>query len=270
MNDMRIIHIKSKPPELWTRLFSVWYRHFRVYTRNIISNGFPAFIEPLIFLVAIGIGLGMFVESINGIPYITFLASAIVVPTAMYTAAFECTFGTFIRLEFDKVYDGMLASSITINDLFTGEIIFAGTKGCFFSAIVLFVITLFGIPLNIEPEYTAIFIPVVGLLTGFMFGAFSLYVTSFVDTINHFNFYFTGFLTPLFFFSGIVFPLDHLPDILQIVSEILPLVHSVEIVRSLYFNTYKIRLIYDLIYILLYTIIFAYFALKRLEKRLIQ
>jgi lipooligosaccharide transport system permease protein len=270
MNKMKVINIESNPPGLLTRLFSVWYRHFRVYARNIISNGFPAFIEPLIFLAAIGIGLGMFIESINGIPYIKFLASVIVIPTAMYTAAFECTFGTFIRLEFDKVYDGMLASSITINDLFIGEIIFAGTKGCFFSAIVLFVITVFGVPLKIEPEYTAVLIPLAGLLTGLVFGAFSLYITSFVKTINHFNFYFTGFLTPLFFFSGIVFPLDHLPDILQILSEILPLVHAVEIVRSLYFNSFHLRFFYDLIYLLFFTIIFGYLALKRLEKRLIQ
>jgi lipooligosaccharide transport system permease protein len=220
-------------------------------------------------LVAIGIGLGMFVESINGIPYVKFLASAIVIPTAMYTASFECSFGTFIRLEFDKVYDGMLASSITSNDLFIGEIIFAGTKGCFFSAIVLLVITVFGTPLKIQPSYMGILIPLGGLLTGLMFGAFSLFITSFVETINHFNFYFTGFLTPLFFFSGIIFPLNKLPALLKLIAEILPLVHAVEIVRAFYFNHFQIRFVFDLIYLILFTNIFGYLALKRLEKRLI-
>ena len=270
MNSRASLTINSQPPSLLRRLYSVWYRHFRVYTKHIISNAFPAMFEPLIFLAAIGIGLGMFVESINGIPYVEFLASVIVIPTAMYTAAFECSFGTFIRLEFDKVYDGMLAASISIYDLFIGEIIFAGTKGCFFSTIVLLVITMAGIPLNIQPAYTSIIIPLAGLLTGLMFGAFSLFITSYVDTINHFNFYFTGFLTPLFFFSGIVFPLDRLPYSLQLVAETLPLIHSVEIVRGLYFNTFQIRFIYDLLYILIFTLIFSFWAVKRLEHKIIQ
>ena len=270
MSSINMVSLKSQPPSLLIRLYSVWYRHYRVYTKHLISNAFPALFEPLIFLAAIGIGLGMFVESINGIPYVEFLASVIVVPTAMYTSAFECSFGTFIRLEFDKVYDGMLASSITINDLFIGEIIFAGTKGSFFSSIVLLVITVTGIPLNIQPEYTALLIPFAGLLTGLMFGAFSLFVTSFVDTINHFNFYFTGFLTPLFFFSGIVFPLDRLPYFVQLFAEILPLIHSVEITRGLYFNDFHMRFVYDLIYILFFILIFGYWALKRLEKKMIK
>ena len=270
MDKNEVLFNNSYPPKLFLRLYSVWYRHFRVYTKHIISNGFPAFFEPLVFLVAIGIGLGMFVESINGIPYVKFLASVIVIPTAMYTAAFECSFGTFIRLEFDKVYDGMLGASLSIKDLFIGEIIFAGSKSLFFSSIVLLVITALGVPLRIQPEYTAIFIPVAGFLTGLMFGAFSLFVTSFVDTINHFNFYFTGFLTPLFFFSGIVFPLDKLPGFLQIFAEILPLVHSVEITRGLYLNRFELRFIYDLIYILFFIVLFSYLALIRLEKKLIK
>ena len=134
--------IKTKIPSLFLRLYSVWFRHYRVYTKNLISNGFPPFVEPLIFLSAIGLGLGRYVGLIDGTPYIQFLASGILVPPAMFTAAFECTFGTFLRLEFDKVYDGMISSSITVKDLLIGEMLFAGSKGFFFSSAVLIVITL--------------------------------------------------------------------------------------------------------------------------------
>ena len=91
-----------------------------------------------------------------------------------------------------------------------------------------------------------------------------------MDTINHFNFYFTGFLTPLFFFSGIVFPLDRLPYLVQLFAEILPLIHSVEIIRGLYFNNFQLRYIFDLLYNIFFILLFSYWALKRLEKKMIQ
>jgi len=97
-------------PILAHRLFSVWYRHLRVYTGNLLSNGLPPFLEPLLFLLGVGLGLGKYItESMEGLAYIEFLGTGLLVTTAMFTAAYECTFGTFIRLEYEKVYDGMPA-----------------------------------------------------------------------------------------------------------------------------------------------------------------
>jgi len=254
-----------RPPSFTMRIYSVWYRHFRVYTKNLISNGIPPFVEPLFFLLGIGLGLGHFVGRIDGVPYITFLAAGIIVPPAMYTSSFECTFGTFIRLEFDKVYDGMLSASMTVTDLLLGEILFAGSKSLFFSAAVLIVVTAFGL----IHSPMAILAPFAGLLTGLMFGAFSLFVTSFVTNINHFNFYFTGLLTPMFFFSGIVFPLTSLPKYFQIFAEILPLTHSTYLIRALCFNSFPPRVIFDLFYILVFIVFFSILAIKRLKKRII-
>ena len=134
----------------------------------------------------------------DGLSYIDFLGTGLLVTAAMFTAAYECTFGTFIRLEFEKVYDGMLAAPITVNDLIIGEIIWAGTKGLFFTFAVLCILTLFGI-IHLPEGLLA---PLVGFLTGLMFGTLSLWITSFVKTINHFNFYLTGIISPMFFFSG--------------------------------------------------------------------
>ena len=256
----------SNPPALVTRLYSVWFRHVLVYTRNLISNGLPPFLEPLIFLAGVGIGLGKYIVSMDGMPYLEFLASGLMITSAMYTASFECTFGTFIRLEFDKVYDGMLAAPITVNDLLIGEIFWAGTKGLFFSFAVLSMITLFGI----IPVSTSIFAPVVGFLTGVMFGSVSLLVTSFVKTINHFNFYFTGVLSPMFFFSGVVFPVSSLPQILQPIAEIMPLTHSVRLVRALCAVHFEAGLLLDLLYCLVFTAVMGYLAIQRLRKRMIQ
>ena len=122
-----VVSIPTAPPSFTRRVVSVWYRHYRVYTKHLLSNGLPPFVEPLFFLVGIGLGLGHYVGLIEGVEYVQFLAAGITVPPAMFTAAFECSFGTFIRLEFDKVYDGMLSSSINVRDLLIGEMLFAGS-----------------------------------------------------------------------------------------------------------------------------------------------
>ena len=256
---------KACPPSFFQRVYSVWYRHILVYVKNIFSNGIPPFLEPLLFLLGVGLGLGSFVGEINNISYVNFLAAGIIAPPAMFTAAYECTFGTFIRLEFDKVYDGMIAASITVKDLFIGEILFAGTKGLFFSFAVLSVISIFGL---IESPM-AIFTVFVGFFTAMMFAVLSLLVTSFVNNINHFNFYFTGFITPTFFLSGIVFPLNTLPKFVEMFAQIFPLVHSVNLMRAFCFNKFELSLIGDIIYIIIFIILIGFFAIKRLRQKII-
>jgi lipooligosaccharide transport system permease protein len=258
---------KSRPyPPLSQRLFSVWYRHVRVYTKYLLSNGLPPFLEPLIFLAAIGLGLGKYItESMEGLRYIEFLGTGLIVTTAMFTSAYECSFGTFIRLEFQKVYDGMLAAPITVNNLIVGEMLWAGTKGLFFSFAVLCVLATFGI---VSLPY-GLLAPLVGFVTAVMFSALSLFITSFVKTINHFNFYFTGFISPMFFFSGVIFPTSNLPRFIQPVVEIIPLTHSVRLVRAVCTNHYRPALVWDLLYVVIFIVVVGFLATRRLKKRLV-
>jgi lipooligosaccharide transport system permease protein len=265
MSNQLIMKIKVNPPSFINRLFGVWFRHYKVYIKNIISNGFEPLLEPLFFLAGIGLGVGKYVGIINGVTYLQYLAAGIIALPSMYSSAFECSYGTFIRLEFDKVYDGMLSSSITAKDLLLGEIIFAGTKSFVFSIIVLIVIS----PFNILHSWMSILSPIGGLLTGLMFAALSLLVTSFIKTINHFSFYFTGLLTPMFFFSGFVFPLKDMPVWLSVIAEILPLTHSIRFIRMFCLAQFSVNIIWDLIYIFLFIILFSYLAIYRLEKRLV-
>jgi lipooligosaccharide transport system permease protein len=253
-------------PSLRRRLFSVWYRHVRVYTRNLASNGLPPFLEPLLFLLGVGLGLGKYItESMEGMAYIEFLGTGLLVTSAMFTSAFECTFGTFIRLEFEKVYDGMLAAPITVNNLIVGEIIWAGTKGLFFSFAVLCILTVFGI-IQLPQGLLA---PLVGFFTGMMFATLSLLVTSFVKTINHFNFYLTGFISPMFFFSGVVFPVSSLPAEVRFVAEIVPLTHAVRLVRAACTSHYRVSLLADLAYVAIFIVVVGALAIRRLRGRLV-
>ncbi len=254
----------QKPP-LWARLYAVWYRHVRVYARNIISNGLPPFLEPLVFLVGIGMGLGAYLTKMEGVPFLEYLATGLLMTTAMFTSAFECSFGTFIRLEYEKAYDGMLAAPITVWDLLIGEILWAGTKGFFFTLAVLVVIYGFGI----LPIGLSLVAPFIGFFTGAMFAALSLLVTSFVKNINHFNFYFSGFISPMFFFAGVVFPVTNLPVIVRPISEALPLTHAVRLTRAFSFPGEVPFLWADVIYILIFTLLIGILGVRRLKRRLI-
>ena len=253
------------PPNVFIRLFSVWYRHFKVYTKNIFSNGFPPFMEPLIFLAGMGLGLGGYISNIDNVPYIQYLGIGLPLSSAMFTSAFECSFGTYIRLEFSKTYDGMLTGPLSIEDLFIGEIIWAGTKGAFYSLAVLSVLLVCRV---IPMHATLLFIPVIGFIVGVMFAPLSLIFMSFVKTINTLNFFITGLITPMFMFSGIMFPITNLPKWIQYIIEIFPLVHAVNIERALCANHFAPRLIWDLMYCIIFTLVATYIAVRRIRKRL--
>jgi lipooligosaccharide transport system permease protein len=254
-------------PPLVYRVLGVWWRHMKVYAKNLFSNGFPPFVEPLIFLLGMGIGLGSQIklEAFGTANYVMFLAPGLIMTTAMFTAAYECSFGTFIRLEFDHIYEGMIAAPMTARDLLAGEILWAGTKGFFFSSAVLLTVSFFGVigtPL-------ALLAPFVGFLTGLMFGALSLLVTSFVKTINHFNFYFTGLLSPMFFFSGVVVPVAKLPAGLREAAEIFPLTHTVRLSQALCLSRFNVMNLLDVGYIVVFIAGITALAVMRLKKRLI-
>lgn len=255
-----------KLPSFFRRVFSVWYRHAKVYISDFWSNAFPPFFEPLIMLVGLGFGLGGYIQSMGSVSYILFLASGLIVTSAMFTAAYECTYGTLIRLDFDKIYDGMLGAPLSTEDLIIGEILFAGTKGLFFSLAVLIVVWIAGVisyPLSLLTL-------LVGFITGIMFGALSMFITSFVKNINNFNFYFTGLLSPMFFFSGVVFPLEKLPSGLAVVAEVVPLTHLVRMARAFCIpGSLNTNLIFDLLYCVVFIVITGWLALRGLKRRMI-
>jgi lipooligosaccharide transport system permease protein len=109
----------------------------------------------------------------------------------------------------------------------------------------------------------------IGFLTGAMFGGLSLLVTSFVNNINHFNFYFTGFLSPMFFFSGTVFPLDDLPRGLRPLAELMPLTHAIRLTRDPILLRFSGVLFADLAFLVIVTMLATYLAIRRLRRRIV-
>jgi lipooligosaccharide transport system permease protein len=254
-----------KIPCMLRRVYSVWYRHFAVYTKNIISNAFPPFVEPILFLAAFTVGFGVYFTKMGGMNYLTFIASGILLIPAMFSASFECTMGTYVRLEFDKIYDGMLSSSINVKDLVLGELLFVATKGFIFTLSFLIVTYVAGI-ITAPAAFLVVF---AGFIAGALFGAIALLYTSFIANINYFNFYFSGFLTIMYLFSGVMFPVENIPQKLRWISEALPLTHCVRLARAFCNGTYNTNLFYGGVYIIVITTVATLFAIKRFQKRII-
>ena len=183
---------------------AVWRRNASMYRRTWMWNLVPNFFEPVLYLVSIGVGVGAYITTMRGLSYTEFLAPGLLCVAAMNGASFEVTYNIYVRLTFEKAYDAMLTTPIEPDDVLCGEILWAITRamiygGCFF--VILAVAGLAPFP---QALLTLGVIPLAGLLFACIGIAFSLRV----PTIDQFSVYFTLFLTPLFLFSDIFFPLE--------------------------------------------------------------
>ncbi len=211
------------------RAFRVWQRHWMVYTKLYKSSIALNFAEPALYLVAMGFGLGAFVPPIHGQPYINYIAPGIIASSSVFAAVYECTYGTYIRMTFQKTFDAILATPVNLDDLILGEIIWGATKSIIFGATITIVVALFGL---VHSPLIILALPFV-FLGGLVFAQLSVMFAAVVPGIDSFSYFYTLFMTPLFLFSGIFFPLDAMPPIVAKLAFFTPLYHLVNICRAL-------------------------------------
>jgi lipooligosaccharide transport system permease protein len=218
-----------------------------MYGRTWKWNLLPNFFEPVLYLVAIGIGVGAYITEMGGTSYIAFLAPGLVCVAAMNGASFEVTYNIFVRLHFEKAYDAMLTTPIEPEDVLAGEVLWAVTRSCIYGGAFFIVASAFGLAPFPSSLLALLFIPFAGLLFATIGMAFSLRIL----TIDLFSFYFTLFLTPLFLFSDVFFPIEErLSGAWLWVAELLPLLHPVRLVRGAFRGDLSLLALWDLGYIL--------------------
>jgi len=224
-------------PTLSLRWIPVWRRHLLVWRKLSIPSLVGNFGDPLLYLLALGYGLGRFVGSMDGMPYITFLASGIVCSSAMNTATFEALYSAYTRMTTQQTWAGMLATPLDIDDIVMGEMVWAGTKSLISASAILVVATALGI---VHGTRIVLVLPV-ALLVGTCFAAMALVVTAMSKNYEFFLYYVTLVVTPMMLFCGVFYPLRGLPQPLQWAAAFLPLTHAVEIVRPLMTGTWPTR-----------------------------
>lgn len=251
---------------LWS-LYGVWYRHVRVYSKTVLANSTPPVLEPLFFFLAMTIGLGGYIPagSFGGLDYRTYVASGMIAGAAWATGVFETTFGTYVRLVYQRTYDAMLGTHLSVRQMFIGELLFCATKGAVFSAIVLLVT----IALGARPTWWCLGAPLIGAVVAYQFAALGLIVTSYVKNIANFNFFLTGIMTPTFFFSGTFFPVFGHHPVLDVVAALVPLTCGVETARALFTQQFGLRAAMFLAILIAYAAGLHVIALRRMERRVL-
>src|SRR5213594_4002652 len=173
------------------RALRVWRRNLESWKRYAPSFFVAALGEPIFYLLAIGYGLGRFVAQIDGLPYAAFLAPGMIAFTAMNTATFETTFGSFTRMTQQNTYIAILATPCSVADIVAGDILWAATKSVIGVCFVLTVIALFGL---LSSLWALALVPF-GFLIGLLFASLGLVVTARAPSYDFFNYYFTLFIS---------------------------------------------------------------------------
>jgi lipooligosaccharide transport system permease protein len=247
------------------RAFRVWQRNFTVYTKLYKSSIVINFVEPILYLAALGLGLGAFVREINGVPYIKFIAPGIIASSAMFAAMYECTYGTYVRMTYQKTFDAILATPVTLDDLVAGELMWGATKSLLYGTTIIIVISMFGL---VGSPLVLFAIPVV-FLAGLIFAEIAVMFTAVIPGIDSYNYFYTLFMTPMFLFSGIFFPLDTLPPVVGKIAFFTPLYHLVNICRGLAFGSPALCT-WDTVWILAVVIILAPYPFRLMRRRIMK
>lgn len=242
-------------------------RNLYVWRKFLIPSFLGNFGEPFLYLLALGFGLGRMIspDQLGGQDYAHFIAPGLVLSTAMYTATFECTFGTFTRMKTQRIFEGILATPVRIEEVVAGEIWFSTLKGVVGSLVVFGVVVLFGL----VDHGAALFGFGVALIVAFLFSALAMIVTALAPSYDFFSYFFTIFVSPMFLFSGIFFPLDGLPSWAQAIAWVFPLTHAVSLIRPLFLGDLPPALGPDLAWLLLAALVSYVAASVLLRKRVI-
>jgi lipooligosaccharide transport system permease protein len=248
------------------RAFYVWRRNFTVYSTYYQASLVGNIGEPLLYLFAMGFGLGGYIKDINGMSYIDFIAPGLIVTSAMYSATFENTFGSFTRLTGQRTFDSILATPVSLPDLVFGEILWGMTKSIISGTIMLLIMGLFGI---YHPSAGILAILPLIALTGYVFASGALCCTALSPSYEFFHYYFVLFIAPMFFLSGVFFPLDRFPAAVQWFALGLPATYSVSLIRYFFHGTNGAPIIVGLIFLLSLGATFTWAAIRLTKKRLV-
>jgi lipooligosaccharide transport system permease protein len=246
------------------RSYRVWQRNRDVFFRLWRTEGPASVIEPVIVLLAFGLGMGALIGRVGDQDYIGFIAPGVIAAYAMFSAVFETTYATYIRMEHQYTFDAILATPLNVEDITAGEIFWGATRSMMTGTIILVIAAAFGL---VQSPW-AVLIPAVALLEGVMFAAISIFFTSVVPSIYSFNYYFTLIISPMFFLAGVFFPLDTFPAIVQNLSLVAPLTPAVNLNRALFQGEFHAGLLVSLAIIVGYAAVFFAISLVTMRRRL--
>ena len=249
------------------RFWPVFLRNFLVWRKLIIPSLIANIAEPLMWLVAFGYGMGALVGDVSlgeqQVPYIVFLASGSICMSAMNAATFEALYSAFSRMHVQKTWDGIMNAPVRLDDVLLAEMLWAAFKAVFTVSAILCVM----LGLGIVQSWKVLLVWPILLGVGITFSCLALIFNALAKGYDFFTYYFTLFLTPMMFLSGVFFPLDSLPQAVRWVAMVLPLTQAVALVRPLFMDQWPTDVLLHLGVLTAYAVVAWMIALHLTRKR---
>ena len=248
----------------------VWHRNWLVYRRLWHRSLAFGFLQPVLFLTAMGVGIGALLtpedlSAFGGFDYITWLGPGLLAAMAMQTATFESTYPIMNKIMWGRNYEAMLSTPLLIRNIVWGELAWSAFRIGTLAVVFLVVLVLFGIPQSPLAVLAIPFTILIGL-------AFSSCLIAFTATQKNdvgFSAVFRFIINPLFLFSGTFFPLTQLPEPVQFIAWLTPLFHGVQLVRGSILGTLEpLPAVLNLTYLLVMFGIGAFLAERNLTRRM--
>jgi lipooligosaccharide transport system permease protein len=209
-------------------LAGVMSRDVAIFGRYWKATTFSSVVQPTIYLLAFGLGFGSLLPHLIGLKYIQYVATGVVATAVLFSSAFPGMFNTFVRWQFQRTYDAILAAPVDTEELVTAEMLWISVRAGVYGMAPLLV----GFAFGLEPDPGMLLVPLIGFVTGFGFAGFGVTVAAIAKTIDNFNYITSAVLTPMFLVAGTFFPVSQLPVVLRTIAKLNPLYHCVQLVRD--------------------------------------
>ena len=256
-----------RAPRLSMRFWPVFLRNLLVWRKLAIPSLLGNIAEPLMWLVAFGYGMGALVGEIKvdgqPVPYILFLASGSICMSAMQAASFEALYSAFSRMHVQKTWDGIMNAPVGLDDIVLAEMLWAAFKALFTVTAILGV--MLALDISHSPKMLVAWPILLGV--GITFSSMALVFNALAKGYDFFTYYFTLFLTPTMFLSGVFFPLDQLPPLVRFVADWLPLSNAVALVRPLFMDQWPRDVLHHGGVLVAYAVVSFWVALALTRKR---
>ena len=253
-------------PTFSPRFVPVWRRNLLVWRKLAFASVLGNIADPLLYMVALGFGLGSLIGEVGGMPYIAFIGTGMVCQSAMFTASFEGMYSAFSRMHVQRTWEGIINAPIALDDVVLAEWVWTGTKAVMSTAAILAVI----MALGYGHTWLVVWILPLGFLVGLVFGAFGLTMNALAPGYDFFTYFFTLVITPMLLLSGVYFPVDQMPSWLAAVANALPLKHAIDIARPLMLARMPDDVLLHLAVLVAYAIVAYYVALVLTRRRLLK
>jgi lipooligosaccharide transport system permease protein len=252
------------------RAWRVWQRDLDVYRTTWKLNFLPPLLEPVLYILAFGLGMGQLIGTISyfgeEIDYLRFMVPGVVAVAIMFWSYFETTYATFVRMVYQRTFEAIITTPLLVEDVIAGEWLWGATKSLLAAGLMLLAVSVFGL----ASWPSALLVIPLAILGGLIFSALGLMTTALSPTIEGFNLPIFLVIFPMFLFSGTFFPLDILPLWANVIAWILPLTHVSLLVRGAFLGTMPPYAWASVLYLVLATPILVVVSFRLMKRRLVK